>query len=133
MKKRILSILLCLCLVMSMLPLSAFAADLTGNGYGYEETSAASVTVYVTISNDGIPILGCDDAESVMANQKVTVPYFDLAEYGLERFYRYHTENGQGEYIDEVVVERPTMLHLLIYMAERYYMGLPESECGKSS
>lgn len=133
MKKRILSILLCLCMAISMLPLSAFAANLTGNGYGYEETPAESVTVYVTISNDGMPILGCDDAKSVMANQKVTVPYFDLAKYGLERFYRYHTENGQGEYTDKIVVERPTVLHLFIYLAERYYMGLPESECGKGT
>ena len=68
--------------------------------YGYDETPAASVTVYVTISNDGMPILGNDQAESVLANLEVTVPYFDLNLYGLEQYYRYHTENGQGSYTD---------------------------------
>lgn len=101
--------------------------------YGYDETPAASVTVYVTISNDGMPILGNDQAESVLANLEVTVPYFDLNLYGLEQYYRYHTENGQGSYTDEKIVARPTALHLYIYLLERYYMGLPESECCKGT
>lgn len=109
------------------------AAEGSDRQYGYEETDAKSVTVYVTISNDGMPILGNDSAQTPMAMKKVTVPYFDLELYGMEEFYRYHTEDGRGSYVDDVVVERPTMLHLFIYLLERYYMGLPEEECCKGT
>ena len=57
--------------------------------------------------------------------------YFDLANYGLEEFYRYHTENGEGKYIDENIVQRPTGLHLYLYLLERYFIGLPDEECCK--
>lgn len=97
--------------------------------YDYDETPAASVTVYVTISNDGKPLLSNGGGSVVMANLEVTVPYFDLGLYGLDAYYRYHTENGQGAYVDNVIVARPTALHLYIYLLERYYMGLDESEC----
>lgn len=101
--------------------------------YGYDETPASSVTVYVTISNDGKPLLSSNDSDAVLAAREVTVPYFDLAYYGLQDYYRYHTEGGQGNYIDGIVVERPTALHLYIYLLERYYMGLPEEKCCKGT
>lgn len=109
------------------------AAEGDSGQYGYDETPAAQVTVYVTISNDGKPVLSSNDTDTVMAGLAVTVPYFDLGLYGLEDYYRYHTENGQGAYTDSVVVERPTALHLYIYLLERYYMGLDESECCKGT
>ncbi|MGN1345725.1 MAG: cadherin-like beta sandwich domain-containing protein, partial [Eubacteriales bacterium] len=109
------------------------AAEGSDRQYGYDETPAASVTVYVTISNDGMPILSSNDTDTVMAGLKVTVPYFDLKLYGLEDYYRYHTEDGQGSYVDDVIVERPTALHLYIYLLERYYMGLPEKDCCKGT
>ena len=101
--------------------------------YGYDETASSSVTVYVTLSNDGMPVLSSNDSDAVMAALKVTVPYFDLKLYGLEDYYRYHTEDGQGSYVDSVIVERPTALHLFIYLLERYYMGLPEADCCKGT
>lgn len=97
--------------------------------YNYDETPAKEVTVYVTISNDGVPLKGRDD--TVLCHKAITVPYFDLANYGLEEFYRYHTENGEGKYIDENIVQRPTGLHLYLYLLERYFIGLPEEECCK--
>ena len=97
--------------------------------YRYDETPADHVTVYVTINNDGKPILGNDTDQTILAHKEITVPYFDLALYDLDQFYRYHTEGGQGEYVDDKVVERPTALHLYIYLLERYYIGLPEEEC----
>ena len=97
--------------------------------YNYDETPAKEVTVYVTISNDGVPIKGRDG--TVLCHKAITVPYFDLANYGLEEFYRYHTENGEGKYIDENIVERPTGLHLYLYLLERYFIGLPDEECCK--
>lgn len=101
--------------------------------YGYNETAAKSVKVTVTISNDGIPVQGNDDNETALAHMEVEVPYFDLADYGLENYYRYGTENGQGAYVNATVIERPTLLHLYIYMIERYYMGLPAAQCGQGS
>lgn len=99
--------------------------------YNYDETPAKKVTVYVTISNDGVPIQGRDG--TVLCHKAITVPYFDLGEYGLDEFYRYHTENGEGKYIDENIVERPTGLHLYLYLLERYFIGLPEEQCCKGA
>ena len=99
--------------------------------YNYDETPAKEVTVYVTISNDGVPLKGRDG--TVLCHKAITVPYFDLANYGLEEFYRYHTENGEGKYIDENIVERPTGLHLYLYLLERYFIGLPEEQCCKGA
>lgn len=95
--------------------------------YGYDETDKASVTVYVTLSNNGYPIMGTDG--TAMSHLKVTVPYFDLGLYGLENCYRYGTDGGKGAYTGDTVIQRPTGLHLYIYLLERYYMGLPEEEC----
>ena len=97
--------------------------------YNYDETPAKEVTVYVTISNDGVPIKGHDG--TVLCHKAITVPYFDLALYDLDEFYRYHTANGEGEYIDKNIVQRPTGLHLYLYLLERYFIGLPEEKCCK--
>ena len=93
--------------------------------YNYDETPAKSVTVYVTVSNDGIPLQGNDPDKTALSHLKVTVPYFDLKDYGLERFHRYHTADGKGPYVDETVVERPTLLHLYIYLLQKYCMNKP--------
>lgn len=99
--------------------------------YNYDETPAEKVTVYVTISNDGVPIRGRDG--TVLCHKAITVPYFDLGRYNLDEYYRYHTENGEGKYIDENIVERPTGLHLYLYLLERYFIGLPEEQCCKGA
>ncbi len=89
--------------------------------YSYEETDKESVTVYVTISNDGVPIKGIDG--TVLAHRAITVPYFDLEAQGFGDYYRYHTENGRGSYVDDDVVERPTALHLYLYLLGIYCQG----------
>ncbi len=131
MKKKILVLFLACLFVFS--PFSGMnisaAGDELSSSYGYDETPAKSVTVTVTISNDGIPIMG--EGNVPLANLEVTVPYFDLEKYELQDFYRYSTEDGQGDYTGVDVVERPTLLHLYIYLLERYYMGLDEEDCGK--
>ena len=97
--------------------------------YGYDETPADEVTVYFSISSDGVPLIGNDEHNTKLSHLKITVPYFDLGLYGLKQFYRCHTKNGKGAYIDDEVIERPTAMHLFIYVTERYYMGLPENQC----
>jgi plastocyanin len=87
----------------------------------------SSVTVYVAVSADGNFAVGNDDAHTVLARLPVLVDYFDLADYGLEDFYRYEAdsfENG-GAYIDYEVLQRPTLLHLYIKLLEDYYLNGP--------
>ena len=94
--------------------------------YGYDETDKSSVTVYVTVSSDGMPL---ETDNGVLANLEITVPYFELDLYGLTEYNRYGTDGGRGPYVNSTVVRRPTGLHLYIYLLERYYMGLPEEQC----
>ena len=98
------------------------AADGDAAQYGYDETDADSVKVYVTVSNDGIPLVGNEG--TVLSHLELDVPYFDLAKQDMSEFYRYHTENGQGGYVDDQVVKRPTALHLYLYLLGVYYLGL---------
>lgn len=100
----------------------------SGQKSAYNESSQGEVTVTVTISNDGIPIAGDDG--TILSHLKVTVPYFDLGLYGLQEYYRYPT-NSVCDYLEEQgVVKRPTVLHLYIYLMERYYLGYPAEKCG---
>ena len=96
--------------------------------YGYNETNASSVKVYVTISNDGVPIIGNDRAGTVLSHLEVNVPYFDLKDYDLEAFYRYHTEDGSGPYVDDKLIQRPTLLHLYLYLLGVYCQGYTPQE-----
>ena len=112
------------------------AAEGSKDQYSYEETAAEKVTVWVTMSNDGVPLMGNDEDSTKLSHLKVTVPYFDLSAYGLGQFARKGTAKDpnmghKGDYINNTVIERPTYLHLLIWLTERYYLGLSESECGK--
>lgn len=105
----------------------------TEEQFNYDETDADEVTVYVTMSNDGTPLQGNDTDNTKLSRLKVTVPYFDLSNYNLDQFNRYGTNGGKGDYVNKNLIKRPTMLHLFIYLTERYYMGIPESECGKGT
>ena len=111
------------------------AAEGSKAQYSYEETAAEKVTVWVTMSNDGVPLKGNDEDSTKLSHLKVTVPYFDLSAYGLGQFARKGTAKDpnmghKGDYINNTVIERPTYLHLLIWLTERYYLGLPEEQCG---
>ena len=90
--------------------------------YGYDETPQDSVRVWVTISSDGVPIVGHDG--TFLSHLEVNVPYFDLENQGLEEFYRYGTKNGSGSYVNNTIIKRPTALHLYLYMIGVYYLGL---------
>ncbi len=94
--------------------------------YGYDETPQDSVRVWVTISSDGVPIVGNEG--TVISHLEVNVPYFDLGLYGLSDYYRYGTENGSGSYVNDTIVRRPTALHLYLYMIGVYYLGYTPEE-----
>lgn len=138
--KKSLNVLLVMLLVIALtLPILpeniAYAtnADDNPSSYNYEETDADSVTVYVTISNDGKPLIGDDENKTKLANLKVEIPYFDLDNYGLSEFYRYQTSDGSGPYVNKNLIKRPTTLHLYLYLLERFYLGTPKDKCGVSN
>ena len=107
------------------------AAAGSDSQYNYDETPANEVTVYVTVSNDGVPLQGCDG--TVLSHLEVKLPYFDLRNHDLSEFYRYHTENGRGDYVDTNIVERPTALHLYLYLIGKYYLDLTDKEITQGS
>lgn len=128
--KRKISICMAFVLLFTMIfhvnSMAAYKQD--GGRYLYNETDAKSVTVKVTVSSDGIPIQAEDGTG--ISELEVTVPYFDLANYGLQKYYRYKTNSGGGYNSKLGVVERPTMLHLFIYMMEKYQLGAFDQDLG---
>lgn len=109
--------------------ISVMAAETEEDLYYYNETPAEKVTVQVTLSEDGNPLMATD-GKTALANLKVEVPYFDLSLYGLEYYNRYYTNDAKDYVTKRGVVERPSGLHLAIYLIERYYLDLPEDICG---
>lgn len=107
-------------------------------------TDVPSVTVYFSFSHDD-KFETCEESGAVMGLKKVTVPYFDLANYGLENFYFSSEEYGSdGSYegvgapgsdlmpgTAEFAYGKITMLHLFIYATEVYYCGVDPSEAGQ--
>lgn len=88
------------------------------------ENSADSITVYLSISEKGEFVTSPITNEK-MVSVPVDISYFDLADYGLEAYYRYESdtfENGGG-YINTTVVETPTLMHLFIKAVEDYYIA----------
>lgn len=75
--------------------------------------SGSSVNVYVTLTEDSDFLTGTDG--TVMARVPITVSYFDLEDYGLEKYYRLDS--------NKKLIEKPTLLHVLIKVLERYYAG----------
>lgn len=95
--------------------------------YGYDESPADYVTVYVTMSQNGVPLLGNDKDNTPLMHLKVDLPYFDLANYDIADYSRYHAD-ATGSYIDSQVVHRPTAMHLMIYMTIKYFLGIDASD-----
>ena len=123
MKKRIISLLLALCLMLTMLPMAASAAET-------EDTA----TVYFTVERG----VGFENGSGqAMAMQRLTVPYFDLSLYGREDLYynpdcyagagQASQKPGTKETADGVV----TILHLFIFATEVFRHGIDPADAGK--
>ena len=142
MKNRLTAFLLALLLCFTMVPLSVFAADVKDN------TADHTVDIYLSISHDADFLKMPTD--EIMAFKKLTVPYFDLALYGLQQYYfvsetyekgddTVENEDGQIEKPSsnlnpgnaEFAYGKITMLHALIYATEIYYCGVDEADAGK--
>lgn len=131
MKKKLLISLLTFCLFLFG-GISVMAAETEEDLYYYNETPAEKVTIKVTLSADGKPLLAAD-GKTALANLEVEVPYFDLAKYDLEYYNRYYTNEGKSYVKSKGVVKRPTGLHLALYLLEKYYLNMPEDFCGKGA
>ncbi|MDD6154395.1 MAG: fibronectin type III domain-containing protein [Eubacteriales bacterium] len=97
-------------------------ADTGGDVAGDE-----SVTVYFTLSDDSEFKVGYDPNETVLARVPVKVSYVDLADYGLEKFYRYEADSFEdgGKYKNKVIVRKPTLLMLYLKALGTYYLDRP--------
>lgn len=101
-----------------------------------------TVTAYFSLTDNRTFVAG-DGSGKVMAMQKVTVPYFDLALYGLESFYFSSETYGEdpndpgkpGSSLEPgtsaFAYGKITDLHLLIYMLELHALALKPEQAGK--
>jgi len=139
MKKRIFTFILTLVLTISLYPFHTYAA---------ETTDKTIVEVYLSISHDAGYFK--TPKGHVMAFKKMSVPYFDLANYDLQKYYfvseRYEkgddtVENEDGKVEKpssnltpgnaEFAAGKVTMLHALIYATEVYYLGVNPENAGQ--
>ena len=139
MNRRIVSLILALLLCVGLLPTLSHTAEAAGDN---------AVTIYLSISHDA-NFLEMPTGE-IMAFKKMTVPYFDLALYGLQQYYfvsesyekgddTVEDENGQiqkpSSNLDpgsaETAAGKVTMLHALIYTTEVYFCGVDAKDAGK--
>ena len=129
--KRLLSLLLALVMVLGMIPAPAFATE------GEEDTS---VDVVLSLSADECFMVG-PGSGAIMAMKNITVPYFDLALYGLEEYYfvsESYGDDGDGlpgsdlePGTAEYAYGKVTLLHLYLYALEVFYCGIDPEEAGK--
>lgn len=130
-------ILLAFAMVFASLPISAFATEVDAVS---EEKN--SVDIYLSVSHDANYFE--TPADEIMAFKKMTVPYFDLKDYGLQQYYfvseTYEKEEGteEGDHTSslepgtaETAAGKVTMLHALIYATEVYYCGLDSTDAGQ--
>ncbi|MBQ3500219.1 MAG: dockerin type I repeat-containing protein [Oscillospiraceae bacterium] len=129
------AVLITFTLMFAMFPVSAFSAD------AEEETN--SVEIYLSVSHDASFFKTPED--EVIAFKKITVPYFDLALYGLQQYYFSSETYGkdedyEGEGKPESDIEpgtaegaygKVTMLHAFIYATEIFYCGIDPEDAGK--
>lgn len=118
-KNRILAMMLAIAMLCTGINVTAFANE------GTKPSSSTSATVYLSVSDDEVYVGNIESLEKPVALQKLTVPYFDLALYGLEDFY-YGSEATK-----ESAEGKVTMLHAFIYATEVLYCGVDEADAGK--
>ena len=129
--KRMLSLILAFVMVLGMVPGSVFAT---------EGEEVPSVTVTLSLSADDALMVG-PGSDTIMALQDITVPYFDLALYGLEEYYfvsETYGDDGDGKPgsdlepgTAEYAEGKVTLLHLYIYALEVFYCGIEPEDAGK--
>ena len=129
--KRLLSLILAFVMVLGMIPVPAFAT---------EGEEIPSVDVVLSLSADDCFMVG-PESGAIMAMKDISVPYFDLALYGLEEYYfvsESYGDDGDGlpgsdlePGTPEYAYGKVTLLHLYIYALEVFYCGIDPEEAGQ--
>ena len=101
------------------------------------------VTVTLSVTDGVGGFYTAEETDTILVPTTMTVPYFDLALYGLEgyyynpRCYASHSE-GDTEYDNSQVAGTAetasgvvTVLHAFIYATEVYYLGYSANDAGK--
>ena len=117
------------------------AVEAFSDGDSESDGETATVTVNFSFSQDDR--FADDEFEDgaidrPVALKQLTVPYFDLANYGLEKFYfkseKYSSsDKGTTGMVGtaETARNHVTLLHLIIYATEVLYFGLGDDEAGQ--
>ena len=131
MMKRIFCLFLAFVMVFGILPTPSFADEIT---------QSEGVSVWFSASTDDRFFVGAETDE-VMVLKNITVPYFDLALYGLEEYYfvsETYSDDGDGQPgsdlqpgTAEYAEGKITMLHLFLYATEIYECGLAPEDAGQ--
>ena len=131
--KKWLTLLLSLFMILSLIPTSAFAevhrAPASGDGVDVQFSFSHDENFVVAKNHSGV-------SSTPMAKERVRLKYFDLANYGLEKFYFHTGSYGKDDEVKgtaETAEGHITLLHLYIYMAEVYYMGIDPDDVGQGA
>ena len=131
--KKLLALLLSLFMILSLIPTSAFAevhrAPASGDGVDVQFSFSHDENFVVAKNHSGV-------SSTPMAKERVRLKYFDLANYGLEKFYFHTGSYGKDDEVKgtaETAEGHITLLHLYIYMAEVYYMGIDPDDIGQGA
>ena len=131
--KKLLTLLLSLFMILSLIPASAFAevhrAPASADGVDVQFSFSHDENFVVAKNHSGV-------SSTPMAKERVKLKYFDLANYGLEKFYFHTGSYGKDDEVKgtaETAKGHITLLHLYIYMAEVYYMGIDPDDVGQGA
>ena len=131
--KKLLALLLSLFMILSLIPTSAFAevhrAPASGDGVDVQFSFSHDENFVVAKNHGGL-------SSKPMAKERVKLKYFDLANYGLEKFYFHNGSYGKDDEVKgtaETAKGHITLLHLYIYMAEVYYLGIDPDNVGEGA
>lgn len=96
-------------------------------------TATVTIDVHITDGTDAF-FEAKNFNKTLMINQQVTIPYFDLELYGLEKYYYnedcYTVPGNQTAGTREQANGVVTVMHAFIYMTDLFYLGLDEDYAG---
>ena len=123
-KSKVITLLLSIFMLLSMMPQAAFADAIEPTVH--DDTT---VRVYLTMSYDSEFLRAGDDPKltdrggKVLARVPVDISYMDLAQYGLEDYYRYDSiDSVYGNYNSSTIAIKPTVLMLYLRATTLYYL-----------
>ncbi|MGN0978008.1 MAG: Ig-like domain-containing protein [Faecousia sp.] len=111
---------------------ASVSSDLVITVAGVEKIVWKPVTVSFSVSEDADFVT--DKGNKAVALNEITVPYFDLALYGLEDFYFCKESYTSADELNGTAASaygKITMLHLYIYATEVYYCGIDAEQAGQ--